>query len=84
MADPWDKIVIPDQVIQLRARKPAPRATSFKGSDYYLAPEMIRQEEYGPEVDLWAIGVTTYSLMSGSLPFVGDGGDLRGESVFAL
>ncbi|CAJ1402484.1 unnamed protein product [Effrenium voratum] len=56
-----------------------PRANSFKGSDFYLAPEMIRQEEYGPEIDLWALGVTCYSLISGCLPFVGDGPDgLRG------
>eukprot|EP00439_Symbiodinium_sp_Y106_P063473 s1736_g9.t2 len=57
-----------------------PRSTSFKGSDFYLAPEMLRQEEYGPEIDLWSLGVTTFSLISGSLPFVGEGGaeDLRG------
>ena len=111
-------------------------------SDFYLAPEMLRQEEwpgsrrlekrregwlrswgrgpcrfrYGPEIDLWSLGVTTFSLprgsaksraerlsewslaaesrrvgepffallqrISGSLPFVGEGGaeDLRGGS----
>lgn len=80
MVDPLDKIVIPDQVIQRWRMKPPPRATSFKGSDFYLTPEMIRQEEYGPEIDIWALGVTTYSLICGSLPFVGDDGveDLRG------
>ncbi|CAE8627705.1 unnamed protein product [Polarella glacialis] len=57
-----------------------PRSDSFKGSDFYLAPEMIRQEEYGSEVDLWALGVTSYCLLSASMPFVGEGGcdDLRG------
>jgi len=54
-----------------------PRSTSFLGSDYYLAPEMIRQEEYGPEVDVWAAGVSTYAVLSGTLPFMGEGGDLR-------
>merc|ERR1711998_685258 len=39
-----------------------PRATSICGSDYYLAPEVLKQEEYGREVDIWATGVITYSL----------------------
>jgi len=46
-----------------------PRATSICGSDFYLAPEVIRQEEYGREIDVWALGVIAYVLLSGSLPF---------------
>merc|ERR1712137_262338 len=46
-----------------------PRATSICGSDFYLAPEVIRQEEYGREIDIWALGVIAYVLLSGSLPF---------------
>eukprot|EP00927_Polykrikos_kofoidii_P011260 TRINITY_DN14765_c0_g1_i1.p1 TRINITY_DN14765_c0_g1~~TRINITY_DN14765_c0_g1_i1.p1 ORF type:complete len:322 (-),score=43.52 TRINITY_DN14765_c0_g1_i1:165-1130(-) len=46
-----------------------PRATSICGSDFYLAPELIQQQEYGREVDIWAIGVITYILLSGALPF---------------
>eukprot|EP00929_Paragymnodinium_shiwhaense_P114889 TRINITY_DN8343_c0_g1_i1.p1 TRINITY_DN8343_c0_g1~~TRINITY_DN8343_c0_g1_i1.p1 ORF type:complete len:392 (-),score=93.45 TRINITY_DN8343_c0_g1_i1:93-1268(-) len=46
-----------------------PRSNSICGSDFYLAPEIIRQEEYGREVDIWALGVVTFVLLSGSLPF---------------
>jgi serine/threonine protein kinase len=46
-----------------------PRAHSICGSDFYLAPEVIKQEEYGREIDIWAVGVIAYVLMSGSLPF---------------
>lgn len=46
-----------------------PRSASICGSDFYLAPEVVRQEEYGREVDIWAVGVITYSLLSGALPF---------------
>jgi calcium/calmodulin-dependent protein kinase I len=46
-----------------------PRSTSICGSDFYLAPEVVKQEEYGREVDIWAVGVITYSLLSGCLPF---------------
>jgi len=53
-----------------------PRSMSFRGSDHYLAPEIIRQEEYGCEVDIWAVGVMSYAVLSGSLPFCA-GDDLR-------
>lgn len=46
-----------------------PRSYSICGSDFYLAPEVIKQEEYGREIDIWALGVITYVLLSGSLPF---------------
>lgn len=46
-----------------------PRSHSICGSDFYLAPEVIKQEEYGREIDIWACGVITYVLLSGSLPF---------------
>jgi len=46
-----------------------PRSHSICGSDFYLAPEVIKQEEYGREIDIWALGVITFVLLSGSLPF---------------
>mmetsp|Transcript_59478 Transcript_59478/g.141663 ORF Transcript_59478/g.141663 Transcript_59478/m.141663 type:complete len:401 (-) Transcript_59478:199-1401(-) len=46
-----------------------PRSSSICGSDFYLAPEVIKQEEYGREIDIWAVGVISYVLLSGSLPF---------------
>jgi len=49
-----------------------PRAKSICGSDFYLAPEIIRQEEYGQEVDIWAVGVIAYIVLCGSLPFFHD------------
>lgn len=46
-----------------------PRSHSICGSDFYLAPEVIKQEEYGREIDIWSVGVICYVVMSGSLPF---------------
>merc|ERR1712046_334701 len=46
-----------------------PRSNSICGSDFYLAPEVIKQEEYGREIDIWSAGVVSYVVLSGSLPF---------------
>jgi len=50
----------------------SPRARSICGSDFYIAPEIIREQEYGCEVDIWSAGVVSYVILSGSLPFFHD------------
>ena len=48
---------------------------SFCGTCEYLAPEVVRKEHYGFEVDWWALGIMTYELMFGKSPFVVAGGN---------
>jgi len=60
---------------------------TFAGTPLYMAPENHRREVYGKPVDMWAIGLITYFLFCGDLPF---GTDeyvkyrvLRGEFEFS-
>ncbi|XP_067116591.1 striated muscle preferentially expressed protein kinase isoform X2 [Osmerus mordax] len=39
------------------------------GTLEYMAPEMVRGEVVGPTADIWSLGVLTYIMMSGRLPF---------------
>uniref|UniRef100_A0A3B1JC23 Si:ch211-27e6.1 n=1 Tax=Astyanax mexicanus TaxID=7994 RepID=A0A3B1JC23_ASTMX len=39
------------------------------GTPEYLAPEMVGGRPYGSAVDMWALGVISYILLSGSMPF---------------
>ena len=39
------------------------------GSPLYMAPELCKETQYDFKVDLWAVGVIAYILLSGSPPF---------------
>jgi serine/threonine-protein kinase len=42
---------------------------SVLGTAAYLAPEQARGEEAGPRADLYSLGVVTYQLLAGRLPY---------------
>lgn len=48
-----------------------PVLSSFVGTPYYIAPEMLRGNPHGCPVDVWASGVVMYILLSGKFPFGG-------------
>ena len=50
------------------------RKFSFCGTPNYIAPEILKpksEEGYGFEIDIWALGITIFTLLIGKPPFEG-------------
>ncbi|KAM3851042.1 uncharacterized protein M6D78_016780 [Vipera latastei] len=43
--------------------------TTQCGSPAYAAPELLAHKQYGPKVDAWSIGISTFAMLTGTLPF---------------
>ena len=52
------KLVGPDETVQVAC-----------GTLGYVAPEVLMQRPYGKAIDLWSVGVVTYLMLRGRLPF---------------
>ena len=42
---------------------------TFRGTTEYMAPELIKNMDYGKEIDMWMLGILLYELMHGFSPF---------------
>ncbi|ODV95353.1 hypothetical protein PACTADRAFT_41952 [Pachysolen tannophilus NRRL Y-2460] len=62
-------IVLADFGIAKKLSTPDQLLTSMAGSFGYVAPEVLKGTGHGKPCDIWSLGVITYTLLCGYLPF---------------
>lgn len=65
------QIKITDFGLAMLEGQPDIHANAIVGSPGYIAPEVLERKEYGPECDVWSMGVILYILFVGGPPFHG-------------
>lgn len=67
--DPHSQLVLADFGIAKMLDRPGEVLTSMAGSFGYAAPEVMLKRGHGKAVDMWSLGVITYTLLCGYSPF---------------
>lgn len=78
--DPTSELVLADFGIARMLDTPGEVLTTMAGSFGYAAPEVMMKQGHGKAVDMWSLGVITYTLLCGYSPFRSENlGDLIDE-----
>lgn len=59
------------------------KTNSFIGTIQYMAPEILKNEQYSYEVDWWSLGCISFDLLTGSPPFTGNNNKKITEKILA-
>lgn len=45
---------------------------TYCGTFDYVPPEILERKDYDLSVDIWCLGILTYELLTGKVPYEGD------------
>lgn len=64
-----ETVKLVDFGLSLHCQTCVPHLEEFAGTVVYMAPEQILNQTYAKSVDIWAVGIIMYELLTGRHPF---------------
>ncbi|XP_062505273.1 protein kinase C iota type-like isoform X2 [Corticium candelabrum] len=69
LLDPEGHVKLTDYGMCKEGLRPGDTTSTFCGTPNYIAPEILRGEDYDYSVDWWALGVLMFEMLAGRSPF---------------
>ena len=63
------ELKLSDFLLAKRLSKERKKLIEIKGVPLYMAPEIVKEEPYSFEIDIWSLGIIMYKLLTGKNPF---------------
>lgn len=81
LLDSTGHIVLTDFGLCKENVMPGETTSTFCGTPEYLAPEVLKKQEYGRCVDWWCLGAVTYEMLTGLPPFYSSDVDVMYDRI---
>ncbi|KAF7373435.1 Non-specific serine/threonine protein kinase [Mycena sanguinolenta] len=72
LLDVVGRIKITNFVFCTKLTKQRSRRSSIAGTPYWMAPEVVKQREYGTKVDIWSLGIMVIEMVEKEPPYFGE------------